>query len=343
MAESTGASEIIRKGSVSMPAISVIVPVYKVENYLQRCVDSILNQTFSDFDLILVDDGSPDRCGEICEAYARQDSRINVIHQENGGLSAARNTGIDWSFANSASQWLAFVDSDDWVAPDFLQQLYRGVSETGCLISACGFFRTAGEDIPEHLEERLQVLSAEDYYCAEDIHEGVTMVAWNKLYHKSLFEHLRYPKGKLHEDEFTTYRAVYAAEMVSVISAPLYAYYQNPQGIMRSKWNPRRMHVLEAVEQQIVFAEENRYPKLLSKGILHHIYGTYDQLGIVKEDKDQSANLHLLRKKLRYGLKLGRTSGEFPLCWEKLWAYEEAYPCKVFWWLLGKGRKLWMK
>ena len=96
-----------------MPGISVIVPVYKVENFLHRCVDSILAQTFTDFELILVDDGSPDGCGEICDAYAREDSRIHVIHQKNGGLSAARNTGIDWVLENSDSRWLAFVDSDD--------------------------------------------------------------------------------------------------------------------------------------------------------------------------------------------------------------------------------------
>ena len=107
-----------------MANISVIVPVYKVEDFLSRCVDSILRQSYSDFDLILVDDGSPDRCGQMCEAYARQDSRVHVIHQENGGLSAARNSGIDWAIAHSGSRWLAFVDSDDWVHPDFLKVLY---------------------------------------------------------------------------------------------------------------------------------------------------------------------------------------------------------------------------
>ena len=103
-----------------MPIISVIVSVYKVEPYIRQCVDSILAQTFTDFELILVDDGSPDNCGAICDEYAAQDCRVRVIHQENGGLSAARNAGIDWAFANSDSQWLAFVDSDDWVHPDYL-------------------------------------------------------------------------------------------------------------------------------------------------------------------------------------------------------------------------------
>ena len=107
-----------------MPEISVIVPVYKVEQFLHRCVESILRQSFYNFELILVDDGSPDSCGDICDAYAAKDNRIHVIHQKNGGLSAARNSGIDYVMAHSDSHWLAFVDSDDWVHPDFLKILY---------------------------------------------------------------------------------------------------------------------------------------------------------------------------------------------------------------------------
>lgn len=183
-----------------MAAISVIVPIYKVEAFLHRCVDSILAQTFADFDLVLVDDGSPDSCGNICEEYARRDGRIHVIHQKNGGLSAARNTGIDWAQANSDSRWLAFVDSDDWVHPDFLRRLYRMVQETGCLMSACGYFRTEGGDFPAVGSPEYRVLSADDYYCPDEAEEDVPAIAWNKLYHKSLFETLRYPVGKLHED-----------------------------------------------------------------------------------------------------------------------------------------------
>ena len=132
-----------------MPEISVIVPVYKVENFIHRCVDSILCQSFHDFELILVDDGSPDSCGEICEDYAAKDSRIHVIHQKNGGLSAARNTGIDWVLANSSSHWISFVDCDDWVHPDFLKGLYSSAEQTLCKISACGFYRTEGESFSE--------------------------------------------------------------------------------------------------------------------------------------------------------------------------------------------------
>ncbi len=320
-----------------MPAISVIVPVYKVESYLRRCVDSILNQTFSDFELILVDDGSPDRCGEMCEEYAGQDTRIHVIHQKNGGLSAARNTGIDWAFANSNSQWLAFVDSDDWVAADYLETLYRAASETECRISVCGFYRTGGEALPKE-DSTYEVMPADAYYCTTQLHEGVTAVAWNKLYHKSLFENLRYPVGKLHEDEFTTYKMIYQAGKISVVRGSFYAYFQNQAGIMLSKWNPRRMHILEALEQQIQFAQVQHYPNLELKAVKHYVYSTYEQIKAAKIDPEHRKYLPVLRKKMRAALKMGRSSGVFPLCWEKLWAYEEAYPCKIFWWLLSKVR-----
>lgn len=313
-----------------MPNISVIVPVYKVEPFLHRCVDSILCQTYSDFDLILVDDGSPDRCGELCEEYAQKDSRVHVIHQKNGGLSAARNSGIDWAFSHSGGQWLAFVDSDDWVHPAFLQTLYAAAEDTGCRISACGFYRTTGERFPPQQDFSVRCLSADDYYCGE-MHDGVTAVAWNKLYHKSLFRSLRYPAGKLHEDEFTTYLALYEAGKIGVTPARLYAYYQNPDGIMRSQWNPRRMDVLEAFEGQIAFAREHHNARLLNKIAEQYIYSTYEQLG-----KAEKPYCRELRKKLRRGLKQGRECGCFPRNSQNLWAYEKAYPAKPFWWLVSK-------
>ena len=316
-----------------MEEISVIVPVYKVENFLHRCVDSILCQTFRDFELILVDDGSPDSCGSICDAYAARDSRIHVIHQQNGGLSAARNTGIDWVMSHSHSHWLAFVDSDDWVHPEYLQQLYAAAEQTFSKISVCGFCRTGGEPLPEGEDFSIQAMSADDYYCGS-VHDGVTAVAWNKLYHRSLFKKLRYPIGKLHEDEFTTYKAVYQAGKVGVTPARLYAYYQNPDGIMRSDWNPRRMHVLEAFEEQIAFAREHGNDRLLQKVVLSYIYGIHDHLGkAVKVYRKE------LRQKMRTALKLGRECGCFPRNWQNSWAYEDAYPVKPFWWLLSKGRK----
>ncbi len=314
-----------------MPSISVIVPVYKVENYLRRCVDSILGQTFRDFELILVDDGSPDCCGEICEEYAAAHPFIHVIHRENGGLSAARNSGIDWAFANSGSQYLAFVDSDDWVAPEYLEMLYRAARDTDCQISVCGLQRTAGECLPENQSYDVSIMAPGDYYCSKTIHDGITAVAWNKLYRKELFADLRYPVGKLHEDEFTTYRLIFGVDKVAVVSARLYAYFQNDAGIMRSNWNPRRMHALEAMEQQIQFAKDKRLKKLLDKAVEQYIFNVTQQ--IYKADPAYRKNL---REKLRWGLKQGRKCGVYPFGWDTLWAYELAYPMAPAWWLVFK-------
>ena len=122
-----------------MATISVIVPVYKVEKYLKRCVDSVLMQTFRDFELILVDDGSPDLCGEMCEKYAEKDKRVIVLHRENGGLSVARNTGLDWIFANSCSTYVTFVDSDDWIHPQYLEILLYILEKNNVPVSVGGF------------------------------------------------------------------------------------------------------------------------------------------------------------------------------------------------------------
>ena len=316
-----------------MPEISVIVPVYKVEQFIHRCVESILRQSFYNFELILVDDGSPDSCGAICDAYAASDNRIHVIHQKNGGLSAARNSGIDYVMANSSSHWIAFVDSDDWVHPEYLKTLYDTAKQTRCKISACGFFRTEGDPFPPDQDFSVQCLNADDYYCGQ-IHGGVTAVAWNKLYHRSLFRTLRYPIGKLHEDEFTTYLAVYQTGKVGVTPAQLYAYYQNPEGIMRSEWNPRRMHVLEAFEQQIAFAREQGNERFLRKIAEQYLYSVYEHL-----NNAQVVYRKELRRKLREAIKLTKECGCFPDSQQNLWAYEAAYPCKVFWWFVSKIQK----
>lgn len=241
----------------SMPQISVIVPVYNVEKYINRCVDSILNQTFSDFELILVDDGSPDNCGAICDEYALKDNRIHVIHKENGGLSDARNAGIDWAFEKSDSEWVTFIDSDDWVHPKYLEALFDAVIVSGCSISICGFSETtgvettAGENIIEY-----ELTDTESFFCNHNVN---AVIACGKLYKKSLFTNIRYPVGKLHEDEFTTYKVLFKTKKCVFINQPLYFYYYNPESITKSGWNPKRMDVIEAIFQNIQFFEAHGY------------------------------------------------------------------------------------
>lgn len=278
--------------------ISVIVPVYKVEAYLSRCIDSILSQSNSDFELILVDDGSPDRCGEICDEYAGKDSRVTVIHQENGGLSAARNAGIEYALRTD-SEWITFIDSDDWVHPEYLKSLLEAAEQYGTDIASCAFQRTDGE-IPAVEAITFDTVSPEEYWCSKTVN---ATVAWGKLYRMSLFSDLRYPVGKIHEDEFTTYKCLFALDKLAVSGAELYYYYQNPNGIMQSEWNPGRMAAFEAFDEQIEFFSQNGYLKARKKSLINLLqYLTWFYFGLQKkpQDKEYKKNIQKrLRKELR--------------------------------------------
>ena len=242
-----------------MSEICVIVPVYKVEPYLHRCVDSIIDQTYKNFALVLTDDGSPDGCGEICDEYAMQDDRMIVFHQPNGGLSAARNTAIDYSFACSDSEWLTFIDSDDWVHPMYLDALYSGAKENDASIVISESYVTAGEDPPVD-ESGLcaKKYSTEDYYINNTTN---AVIACGKLISKSDFSGIRYPFGKIHEDTFTTYKILFRYEYISVIHQPLYAYYKNSDGIMRANWSPRFLVIADALEEQIAYFDHHGFTK----------------------------------------------------------------------------------
>ena len=236
-----------------MPQITVIVPVYRVEDYLDRCVRSILEQTCGDFELILVDDGSPDNCGALCDAYARQDSRVQVIHQENGGLSAARNAALDWMQTHSQSQWVTFIDSDDWVHPRFLELLLQSALEAGTDISVCGYVRTGGEPVQVDEKDLIPaVYPAKEFYMQFFVN---ATIACGKLYRRKCFQKHRFPLKKYHEDEFLTYKLLFECGRVVYLPGGLYAYYVNPEGITRSCWTPRRMDAWQAYEEQIAFFE----------------------------------------------------------------------------------------
>lgn len=304
-----------------MPKISVIVPVYKVEKYIHRCVDSILNQTFTDFELILVDDGSPDNCGKICDEYAEKDNRIHVIHKENGGLSDARNVGIDWAFEHSDSEWITFIDSDDWIHPRYLELLYNAVVETNSAICICGYEETTGKEttVDENIF-KAEIINTEFFYSEHIVN---AVVAWGKLYKKDLFREIRYPVGKLHEDEFTTYKVLFQYNSIAYVSQPLYFYFINSEGITKSEWSPKRLDALDAYEEQLLFFSANNYKKAFevvanayAKWLLRFINDSENHLSV----KD--------RKKLRHKLRLHLHRCHRELGWNyknKSWYYESAY------------------
>ena len=214
-------------------------------------MDSILNQTFTDFELILVDDGSPDNCGAICDEYAEKDNRIVVIHQENGGLSAARNAGIDWSFANSDSRWLTFIDSDDWVHPQYLEILYKTIRDNDLKVSCCKFI-SVDQDLQSQYVNvpTVQKIDTKEFYLNNN---NYFVISCAKLFDKTLFIDVRYPVGRINEDQFTTYKVLFKNEALGFVKEELYYYFQSPNSIMRSKFSIKKYDDIYAIEEQIFF------------------------------------------------------------------------------------------
>lgn len=225
------------------PEISIIVPVYKTERFLDACIRSILGQTFADFELILVDDGSPDNCPALCDAEAAKDSRIRVVHQKNRGLSGARNAGLD----TARGEWIAFVDSDDTITPDYCAKLYTAVQDTGARIAVCNYRQVDEALVPikeQYLHVRREVMTPEQ--ALEHSTLLPYMVVWNKLYHKSIFEGLRFAEGKLNEDTLLIAYAYEKADRIANIPDALYLYRKVAGSIVNSKITLRNLDRVEA-------------------------------------------------------------------------------------------------
>lgn len=259
--------------------ISVIVPIYKVEKYLSCCLDSIINQTYDPLEIILVDDGSPDSCGKICEEYAKKDHRIKVIHKENGGLSDARNVGLE----AATGDWIVFVDSDDFIHVQMIEQLWKTSKDYDADMVWCDFVETEEDGTPRweapgpketvssfECNEMNKQEAENMFYTANQM--SVCMVAWNKLYKKTLFgdheQGVRYPKGKIFEDGYTTYRLIYQAQKIAHIKIPLYYYRQREQSIMRENADKNYVAIMECGSERMQFylskGEQELYQKEIS-------------------------------------------------------------------------------
>lgn len=208
------------------PLISVIVPIYQVEAYLEECLDSILNQTYRQLEIILIDDGSPDRCGDICDRYASQDSRIKVIHQTNQGLSAARNAGMDMA----TGEYISFIDSDDYIAPYFYEKLLEGFKEhPEAKVTACQVFKNEdGKITPLICNRRHQFPTIHTSLWCQDAILGKTYVnVWNKLYQAELLKEIRFRKGRIVEDVLfmSDFLPICISQQALLLLLPDYLYY----------------------------------------------------------------------------------------------------------------------
>lgn len=224
--------------------ISVIVPVYNVEKYLDRCVKSILSQSFSDFELLLVDDGSPDRCGEMCDEYAKGDSRIKAFHKRNGGLSDARNFGIE----KALGEYLMFVDSDDYIHEQMLETLHRLITENDADLAVCSAMDVfEGKEVTQVREIREFTLNKTESYKYMLRGDGLPS-ACNKLYKRQTVGEVRFPVGKLYEDGFFTPQILKRVEKTAVTSRPMYYYFRRADSITTKPFRKGDLDVIEAYD-----------------------------------------------------------------------------------------------
>lgn len=246
---------------VRHPEISVIVPVYNVEPYLRCCLDSILAQTFTNFELILVDDGSTDKSGDICDEYALNDERITVIHQKNSGASVARNSGLAWVYTKSECEWITFVDSDDYIHPRYLEFLYHSVlsEDAEIALTNCWRFENDKELILNDMlaDDRMNMSGREVCYKMYDINRLTLPSAWGKIYNRKIFREIRFPVGRIFEDESIIPIIIYQAEKVCILKANLYYYRQRAGSVMNAHFTKRRLEFMDAFDDCILFYERN--------------------------------------------------------------------------------------
>lgn len=291
-----------------MLKISVIVPIYNVANLLPFCIESILKQTHKNLEIILIDDGSTDNSLSICKNYANQDNRIKVIHQENHGLSHARNIGIK----NATSKYIGFVDSDDIIFPYFYEHLLNLIITNNADIAECSFVKIDESNIVDYVFPPTDTSNIGIFNSIASLHRihnedldicVKSIVVWNKLYKTSLFDNINFPIGKHHEDEFTTYKLFYASKKLVSSNATLYGYVQRKSSIMNQTFTMNRLHALEAYDNYLAFFKtlhdskliekcERRYLRLLVKILTELEYSNfYDKDSIRKLLKEKFDNI----------------------------------------------------
>ncbi len=230
------------------PLISIIIPVYNVEKYIDKCIMSVLQQTYTNIEIYLVDDGSTDKSGSICDQYAKKDSRIIVIHKENGGLSSARNAALDVIHG----EYITFVDSDDFVSDNYVAFLYEILQKESADVSVCQMFEffdeTGLSDDNLHKTEIVNPMSSKEAITKFLLQKNLYASAWGKLYRKEIFEQIRYPVGYYYEDMAIIHKIFMLANRIAYSESQNYYYRQRKDGIMRQKFNSKKLHRIIVAE-----------------------------------------------------------------------------------------------
>ncbi len=283
--------------------VSVVVPVYNVEKYLLQCVESIMKQTYRNLEIILVDDGSPDNCGDICDQLSREDHRIHVIHKNNGGLSDARNSGINIA----KGDYITFIDSDDYIVDNMIEVLLKLSISHNADIVECRNMRCDENGTILNKQTTQNKLIYKTYtgnakMTAFFSEGGIDTTAWGKLYKTTLFNKVRYPFGRLHEDVFTTYKLIHISEIIVVSEFTGYIYRVNEKSITGVSFNEKRLDAVEGKIQQANFISKH-YPFLKSKAYGEIVYAcNLCLIKMVKSGfKGKKVDSYLQSKYIKYG------------------------------------------
>lgn len=328
-----------------MSKVGFVVPVYKAEPFIHRCVDSILNQSCQDFELILVDDGSPDNCGVICDDYAARDPRVHVIHQENQGVSAARNAGLDWIFENSDSQWVTFVDSDDWIHKDYLRILLHGVDENQVKMSACNLFWTEKYMPDQEIrQETLLVLDAQQAFVQ---HYDISVTACCKLMHRSILSDIRFPVGVRYEDAAVGHRMVLDAEKMVMCPEKLYYYYFNENSFTRTPWTEGRLQVIKVHRDRLDYLRAHGYEQAYRRELEEYVERITSNLlsltDLLDKDKKYTVIFEDLRATLRGAVREAEELGVFHFDRERMMSYAYVSPGNAVWRMARGLQRIWRK
>lgn len=277
--------------------ISVIIPIYNVEKYIYRCLESVINQTYTNLEIILVDDESPDNCPQICDEYKQKDNRVTVIHKKNGGLSDARNTGIN----KCKGRYITFVDSDDWLPLNAIEILYYNLIKENADISSGNLKEIFKNTTYVNTSEKSTTVTLNNEEAMQDLMylHNLSNSASGKLYKKELFNHIKYPVGKLYEDLATTYRLFDISNKIVITDSIVYFYFQNSNSIMHKQYTNKRLESYKFVCEELVFINDN-YPKIIKSAIYRLVFECLSILNdmpyICKDKKDIKATLKKYRK-----------------------------------------------
>ncbi len=289
--------------------VSIIVPVYNVEDYIQDCLNSILSQTYELIEVIVVDDGSTDKSGSLCDEFSQKDSRIMVIHQCNKGLSGARNAGL--ALANG--KYVTFVDSDDVISPFFIEILCSEIDKSDIV---CGDFCA----VPEGFKNTDEILTSEEFFktvifsnkdAIREVYNnrfhGVDFISCSKLYNASLFKdyNISFPEGKIHEDTFTTYKLFYFARKISYIDKKMYFYRQREGSITRSSFNIKKMDIIDATRGECLFFYEKGEGELMSLAFFDYLRKAKGLVyEMIKEEASLKKEIKMVCDYIRFDLKM---------------------------------------